>query len=46
VLDPGPAGYADLAVGADETIYCFYERGPGSQQLCLARFDREWLAGG
>lgn len=46
VIDPGPAGYADLAAGVGGRMYCFYERGPGSQQLCLARFDREWLAGG
>ena len=27
VLDPGTAGYSDLAAGADGTIYCLYERG-------------------
>jgi hypothetical protein len=27
VIDPGPSGYSDLAVGADGAVYCFYERG-------------------
>ena len=26
VLEPGKSGYSDLAVAADNTIYCFYER--------------------
>jgi sialidase-1 len=52
VIEPGTSGYADLAVGADGTIYCFYERataGGGDynpRSLCLARFSLEWLTGG
>ncbi|MEK7409524.1 MAG: sialidase family protein [Acidobacteriota bacterium] len=42
-LEPGPAGYSDLAVGRDGTIFCFYER--GRQALTLARFNLEWLSG-
>jgi Neuraminidase (sialidase) len=26
-IEPGPGGYADLAVGPDKRIYCLYERG-------------------
>jgi Neuraminidase (sialidase) len=52
VIEPGPSGYADLAVGPDGTIYCFYERGSAGggatnpRSLCLARFDLGWLSGG
>jgi hypothetical protein len=51
VIEPGTSGYADLAVGPDGMIYCFYERGSagkgstGSPSLCLARLNLEWLAG-
>ncbi len=49
-FEPGPSGYADLAVGPGG-ILCLYERGsagggafnPGS--LCVARFNLEWLTG-
>lgn len=27
VIEAGPSGYSDLAVGSDGTVYCFYERG-------------------
>jgi sialidase-1 len=42
-LEPGPSGYSDLAVGRDGTIYCFFERGPRVESLCLARFNLDWL---
>ncbi len=43
VLEPGPAGYSDLAVGPDGSIFCFFERGGFSgdpfqtHELCLSR---------
>jgi Neuraminidase (sialidase) len=52
VIEPGPSGYADLAVGPDGTIYCFYERGTAGSRalnprsLRLARFNVEWSTGG
>jgi sialidase-1 len=52
VLEPGLAGYSDLAVGRDGVIFCLYERGgrEGSafrtQALTLARFHLEWLTEG
>jgi sialidase-1 len=50
VLEPGVAGYSDLAVGADgKTIYCLFEGGraafsPGA--LVLVTFDEAWIRGG
>jgi sialidase-1 len=52
VLETEVAGYSDLAVGPDGTIYCFFERGGGggnafrTQFLTLARFNLEWLSNG
>lgn len=52
VLDPGIAGYSDLAIGEDGTVYCLYERGGNSGNmfdtgtLTLARFNLEWLTDG
>jgi len=52
VLDSGTAGYSDLAIGKDFTIYCFYERGRQTKSdfdtasLCVARFNLEWLTDG
>jgi sialidase-1 len=52
VLDPGLAGYSDLAVSPDGTIYCLYEGGGlkgdayASAHLRLARFDLAWLRAG
>lgn len=52
VLEPGPSGYADLAVAKDGTIFCLYENGfkdrrnSYSAQLTLARFNLEWLTDG
>jgi sialidase-1 len=50
VLDPGISGYSDLAVGPDDTLYCFYERGRVENEgafttahLTLARFEAAWL---
>ena len=51
-IDAGPSGYSDLAVAADGTIFCFYERGvPGASafdpaSLRLVRFNLEWLEQG
>lgn len=49
VLESGSAGYADLAVLADGSMLCLYERGsgdearPGIASLTLARFNLDWL---
>ncbi|MGH9844398.1 MAG: sialidase family protein [Blastocatellia bacterium] len=52
-LDPGVAGYADLAVNPNSgAIFCFYERGgfddvsTRTKYLTLARFNLEWLTDG
>lgn len=50
-IEPGIAGYSDLAVGKDGTIYCLFERGGLSGKmyqtaaLTLVRFDLEWTRG-
>jgi sialidase-1 len=53
VLDPGVAGYSDLAVGPGRRIHCLYERGEvtaGQQYrtraLTLASFSLPWLTDG
>ncbi len=52
VLEPGHSGYSDLAMGPDGSIFCFYERGSfdenhhNTANLCLARFNIEWLTDG
>ena len=50
VLDAGPSGYSDMAVGPDGTIYLLYEakslepKGPFiPASLTLVRFNRAWL---
>ena len=49
VLYPGRTGYADLALGKDNFIYCLYERGEvggnnlNTRYLTIARFNLEWL---
>lgn len=50
VLDPGQAGYSDLAVGPDGTVYCLYETNTGGPDakawryhVVLKRFSRAWL---
>lgn len=47
-LEPGPAQYSDLAVAADGTILCLYERGAKTEQtderkMTLARFNWAWV---
>jgi len=45
LLHDGPAAYSDLAVAADGTILCLYERGDEHpyETLTLARFALAWL---
>jgi len=46
VLDDGPSGYSDLAVLADGTILCLYERGNVNgvtQAVRLLKFTEKWL---
>lgn len=44
-LYAGPSAYSDLAVAADGTICCLYERGEGHpyERISLARFALDWL---
>lgn len=52
VIEPGWSGYADINVGPDGSIYCFYERGgPNDDRfrsafLTLVKFDLAWLTDG
>jgi len=48
VLYPGPCAYSELAVAADMTICCLYERGVTGpyDSIRLAQFDLEWLTEG
>ncbi|MCL5999007.1 MAG: glycoside hydrolase [Chloroflexi bacterium] len=51
ILEPGSAGYSDLAVLPDGTILCFYESGTlagtrDERGLTLARFDLAWMTDG
>jgi sialidase-1 len=46
VIEPEWSGYSDLAVGADGTVYLFFERGLRTRALTLARFNLEWLTDG
>lgn len=47
VLNSGPSGYSDLAVGKDGTIYCLYETNTVGKNfnysLVLKKFNRDWL---
>ncbi|MCY7360389.1 MAG: glycoside hydrolase [Rudanella sp.] len=48
VLDPGNAGYSDVAVGPDGLVYCLYETNAGAAEgwryhVVLKRFNRAWL---
>ncbi len=43
MLEPGPSAYSDLAVLADGTVLCLYERG---EDVRVARFNLEWLEAG
>ena len=45
LLHAGPAAYSDLAVSAEGTALCLYERGIDGprETLTLARFNTDWL---
>ncbi|MFT3824187.1 MAG: sialidase family protein [Chitinophagaceae bacterium] len=46
VIEPGAAGYSDLTVGPDGTIYCLYETNRGKDWnygLMLKKFNLKWL---
>ncbi len=47
VLHGGPSAYSCLAVLADSTLGCLYERGEKSpyERISFARFGLEWVAG-
>jgi sialidase-1 len=51
-VEPGPSRYADLAVGPDGWVYCFYEQGTTNEKafrprtLTVAKFNLEWLTDG
>jgi sialidase-1 len=47
-ITAGPAGYSDMAVGEDGTIYLAYENGNQrySERISVARFNLEWLTDG
>ncbi|GAB3918287.1 sialidase family protein [Larkinella terrae] len=51
VLEPESAGYSDLAVGPDGTIYCLYETsqnagGTWKYHVVLKKFNTAWLTDG
>lgn len=51
VLEPGPAGYCDVAALPDGTLLCLFERGNVDHMcdvahLTLGRFDFDWLSEG
>jgi sialidase-1 len=48
VLQPGSAGYSDLAVSPDGTIWDLYEAGGSfpNERLVLAHFNLDWLTDG
>jgi sialidase-1 len=56
VLYPGPSSYSDLAIAADMTVCCLYERGVDEyrprdknrfpESIRLAQFNLEWLSEG
>jgi len=46
VIDPGPSGYSDVAIGNDGTVYCLYETNLGKDfnySLVLKRFNPAWF---
>jgi sialidase-1 len=50
VIEEGPAGYSDLAMGADGTLFCLFEKGAAPdayhpKTVTLARFNLEWVSG-
>jgi len=46
VIESGPSGYSDMAIGPDGMIYVLYEKGPGTKYLTLARMNLEWITDG
>ena len=48
LIDKGAAGYSDMAVAPDGTIYLVYEAGRkrSSDRIAVVRFNLEWLTGG
>jgi sialidase-1 len=48
LLNPGLSGYSDLAIAADMSICCLYERGESNyrETITFAQFDIEWLTDG
>jgi sialidase-1 len=42
-LEPGTAGYSDLAVLPDGTVLCFYEL---KDRMTVAHFNLQWLTAG
>lgn len=52
MIDAGWSGYADINVGSDGSIFCFYERGGLGDDhfrtgfLTLVKFDLTWLTDG
>jgi len=47
-ITAGPAGYSDMAVGPDGTVYLAYETGNKryAERISVARFNLEWLTDG
>jgi sialidase-1 len=50
VLEPGPAGYSDLAQAPDGTLLCIYECGmlermTDTASVAVAHFDLAWVTG-
>jgi sialidase-1 len=48
VLDSGPSGYSDMAVGRNNTVYCLYETNTKdfkgfNYSLVLKKFNAAWL---
>ncbi|MEO6003712.1 MAG: sialidase family protein [Opitutus sp.] len=47
-IEPGLAGYSDITVAPDRTIFCLFEQGSATanatKSLVLAHFNLEWLS--
>ncbi|MBN1350683.1 exo-alpha-sialidase [candidate division KSB1 bacterium] len=48
IVHPGPSAYSCLAILADKSIACLYERGDGHpyEKITFSRFNLEWLTDG
>ena len=48
IIYPGPAAYSELAVAADMSVLCLYERGIDGpyESIRMAQFNLEWLTDG